>query len=316
MNHILGDAACSWGRRGKGYVILKHLLPGCKVMLKGGSVSKGYRGHFEEVSTGQSWIVWESNRWVDTWVRRGSSASWWWTESHHLASIIDGSAVKNPPVSPEDAGSISWVGKIPWWRKWQPTPVFLPEEFHGQRSLAGLHFRGSQSQTHLSNWTITTNHHSGAWLTRESSITGCLTKNKLLAQDNLIDYQGKVVSLWWGNLAGMGLTRWMWLASPVEGILAIPPWRGALSRAQCHASGVIAKKVGPEAGRASCRMRGLCSVKDMGVRRILGDHFTLARHWWGVTTCCPGWDPGPEGKGNTLGQFTKLEWTLCTGLVV
>ena len=30
-----------------------------------------------------------------------------------------------------------WVGKIPWRRKWQPTPVFLPGKFHGQRSLAG-----------------------------------------------------------------------------------------------------------------------------------------------------------------------------------
>ena len=30
-----------------------------------------------------------------------------------------------------------WVGKIPWSRKWQPTPVFLPGEFHGQRVLAG-----------------------------------------------------------------------------------------------------------------------------------------------------------------------------------
>ena len=30
-----------------------------------------------------------------------------------------------------------WVGKIPWRRNWQPTPVFLPGEFHGQRSLAG-----------------------------------------------------------------------------------------------------------------------------------------------------------------------------------
>ena len=30
-----------------------------------------------------------------------------------------------------------WVGKIPWRREWQPTPVFLPEESHGQRSLAG-----------------------------------------------------------------------------------------------------------------------------------------------------------------------------------
>ena len=31
----------------------------------------------------------------------------------------------------------TWVGKIPWRRKWQPTPAFLPENFHGQRSLAG-----------------------------------------------------------------------------------------------------------------------------------------------------------------------------------
>ena len=31
----------------------------------------------------------------------------------------------------------SWLGKIPWRRKWQPTPVFLPGKFHGQRSLAG-----------------------------------------------------------------------------------------------------------------------------------------------------------------------------------
>ena len=30
-----------------------------------------------------------------------------------------------------------WVMKIPWRRKWQPTPVFLPGESHGKRSLAG-----------------------------------------------------------------------------------------------------------------------------------------------------------------------------------
>ena len=31
----------------------------------------------------------------------------------------------------------SWVGKIPWRRKWEPIPVFLPGECHGQRSLEG-----------------------------------------------------------------------------------------------------------------------------------------------------------------------------------
>jgi len=30
-----------------------------------------------------------------------------------------------------------WVGKIPWRRTWQITPVFLPGESHGQRSMAG-----------------------------------------------------------------------------------------------------------------------------------------------------------------------------------
>ena len=30
-----------------------------------------------------------------------------------------------------------WVAKIPRRRQWQPTPVFLPEEFHGQKRLTG-----------------------------------------------------------------------------------------------------------------------------------------------------------------------------------
>ena len=34
-------------------------------------------------------------------------------------------------------GSNPWVGNISWRRKWQPTPVFLPEKSHGQRSLVG-----------------------------------------------------------------------------------------------------------------------------------------------------------------------------------
>ena len=34
-------------------------------------------------------------------------------------------------------GFSPWVGKIPWRREWQPTPVFWPGESHGQRSLAG-----------------------------------------------------------------------------------------------------------------------------------------------------------------------------------
>ena len=50
------------------------------------------------------------------------------------------SVVKNLPANEGksgDTGFNPWIKKIPWRRKWQPTPVFLPGEFHGQRSLAG-----------------------------------------------------------------------------------------------------------------------------------------------------------------------------------
>ena len=45
-----------------------------------------------------------------------------------------------------------WVRKIPWSRKWQPTPVFLPGESHGQRSLAGYSPWGCKSRTQLNNF--------------------------------------------------------------------------------------------------------------------------------------------------------------------
>ena len=47
-----------------------------------------------------------------------------------------GSVVKNLPAMQETRVR-SLIGKIPWRRKWQPTPVFLPGESHGQRSLGG-----------------------------------------------------------------------------------------------------------------------------------------------------------------------------------
>ena len=46
-----------------------------------------------------------------------------------------GSVVKNPPASAGDRFD-TWVGKIPWRKKWQPTPVFLPGKSHRQRNMA------------------------------------------------------------------------------------------------------------------------------------------------------------------------------------
>ena len=48
-----------------------------------------------------------------------------------------GSGKESTTCNVEGASSIPWSGKIPWRRKWQPTPVFLPGKSHGERSLVG-----------------------------------------------------------------------------------------------------------------------------------------------------------------------------------
>ena len=55
------------------------------------------------------------------------------------------SVVKNLPAIQETFNP--WVGKIPWRRKWQRTPVFLPGKSHGQSSLAGYGLWGSELDT-------------------------------------------------------------------------------------------------------------------------------------------------------------------------
>ena len=46
------------------------------------------------------------------------------------------SQVKNLPAMQETQFK-PWVQRISWRREWQPTPVFLPQEFHGQKNLVG-----------------------------------------------------------------------------------------------------------------------------------------------------------------------------------
>ena len=51
-----------------------------------------------------------------------------------------------------------WVGKIPWRRIWQPTPVFLPGKSHEQRSLVGYSPWGRKELTLLSDFTHSLTH--------------------------------------------------------------------------------------------------------------------------------------------------------------
>ena len=48
-----------------------------------------------------------------------------------------GTGGKAPACQCKRLGFDPWVGKIPWRRAWKPTPVFLPRESDGQRSLVG-----------------------------------------------------------------------------------------------------------------------------------------------------------------------------------
>ena len=61
-----------------------------------------------------------------------------------------------------------WVGKIPWRRKWQPTPGFLPGESHGQRSLVGY-----SPQGHKESDTTERLHFHFQWLKGEGMSNDC-----------------------------------------------------------------------------------------------------------------------------------------------
>ena len=73
-----------------------------------------------------------------------------WSMDHTFGASQVALVVKNPPVM-QDFQEM-WVWPLsqedPWRRAWQPSPVFLPGESHGQRSLAGYHPWGSQKAGH------------------------------------------------------------------------------------------------------------------------------------------------------------------------
>ena len=55
-----------------------------------------------------------------------------------VSSLHGGASVKGPTCQCRRCkrfGFAPWVGKIPWKRKWQLTPIFLPKKSHGQMSL-------------------------------------------------------------------------------------------------------------------------------------------------------------------------------------
>ena len=85
-------------------------------------------------------MLWRLLKWQQG-LRTGHKLSWQrsdrvWDWASRVAPVV-----KSPPANAGEGRGVggfdSWIGKVPWRRKWQPTPVFLPGKSHGQRSLAG-----------------------------------------------------------------------------------------------------------------------------------------------------------------------------------
>ena len=117
---------------------LKHLIITTSHQVSSHN-SPNYRCELEkEVATHSSILAWNIP-WTEEPGRLQSTGSQ--TVGHDWATSLTGLpwwiSGKEPTCQCRTRRFYCWVGKIPWRRKWQPTPVFLPGKSHGQRSLAG-----------------------------------------------------------------------------------------------------------------------------------------------------------------------------------
>ena len=95
-----------------------------------------------------------------------------------------GSASKESTCKKMQEMSIRWLGKISWRTAQQPTPVFLPVESHGQRSLAGYSPWGHKESDMTERLTQNTWNLSGrrfVWSGRTSQHLACSSSALLFA---------------------------------------------------------------------------------------------------------------------------------------
>ena len=100
-----------------------------------------------------------------------------------------------------------WVGKIPWRRKWQPTPVFLPGKSHGWMSLAGYSPWGCKEsdtteQLHylsFSLWTKSRTCHLTAFWSQAGYFTSWALLSSSIKQSKLRYTQQVIVKIKYGN---------------------------------------------------------------------------------------------------------------------
>ena len=125
-----------------------------------GMWARGYERMRDSVAgAGWGWCLEESKREGSGWERVASphhptfkKQLWERRSTHSGGGGFPGGSVVKSPCQDKRHGFDPWVGKIPWSRKWQPAPVFLPEEFHGQRSLVACNPWGCKDTTEHTQW--------------------------------------------------------------------------------------------------------------------------------------------------------------------
>ena len=124
--------------------------------------------YLDKAKTVKPWSVWSLSGWIEEQefsFRLLSSSVFskameWDFRIDQALGFPGGAVVKNLPASAGDARDLSlkdldlpWIGKIPWSRKWQPTPVFLPGKIPWTEVPGGLQSVGLQRVRH--NWART-----------------------------------------------------------------------------------------------------------------------------------------------------------------
>ena len=82
-------------------------------------------------------VIWKFDRMLYSWVygsryRIVLGVCVWGVGASQVVLVV-----KSSSASAGDASLIPVVGKVPWRKAWQPTPVFLPRKSQAQRSMAG-----------------------------------------------------------------------------------------------------------------------------------------------------------------------------------
>ena len=107
------------------------------------------------------------------------------------------SAMQEPRFHP-------WVGKIPWRRTWQLTPVLLPGKSHGR-----VQSMGSQSRTRLSDFTFTFHFPSKHFMTLWTKIPLLKDEKRLLNEHPKVSGNHRPIMLGFHQLNAIFITHWM-----------------------------------------------------------------------------------------------------------